>query len=156
MGLEDQAYVGGCDGLPKSWGKVAKPRKRKGWAFLKWSRTTEFTCVVCGKKGIDYSGGSKKYCSDICVRKGRKNGKGDPCPYNEGVECGIKNCAACGWNPTVSQDRLNKFLGISIWHIEIQREKKEVLRWESRCGKNYTTGWSWNSRCLMYQMVFGR
>lgn len=30
MGLGDRAYVGGCDGLPKSWGKVVEQSKKKG------------------------------------------------------------------------------------------------------------------------------
>ena len=100
----------GCPKVGVMLRNMAKERESN----LYINKSVEFTCVVCGKKGIDYSGGSKKYCSPICASKGRRHGKGDPCPYNEGVECGIKNCAACGWNPTVSQDRMKKILGLLI------------------------------------------
>ena len=96
----------------KLWGSCGTKREERV-RNLRWSRTVEFTCMVCGKKGIDHSGGSKKYCSDVCARKGRKNGKGDPCPHNVGVECGKKDCAACGWNPEVSKARMDRILGVS-------------------------------------------
>ncbi len=70
----------------------------------------EFTCIVCGKKGIDYSGGSKKYCSSRCKSRAGGHQRSDPCKYNEGVNCTIPNCDICGWNPTVSQDRLGRLL----------------------------------------------
>lgn len=32
-----------------------------------------------------------------------------PCPYNDGVECLHKDkCNQCGWNPVVSQERLER------------------------------------------------
>ena len=70
----------------------------------------EFTCIVCGKKGIDYSGGSKKYCSMNCRNRANGHSNGIPCKYNKGVDCTIPNCDICGWNPVVSQDRLDKLL----------------------------------------------
>lgn len=42
------------------------------------NRQVEFTCLICGKKGIDYSGGSKKYCSKACADRARKHTSGIP------------------------------------------------------------------------------
>jgi hypothetical protein len=32
------------------------------------------------------------------------------CPYNDALQCTVKNCNCCGWNPKVAKLRLNKFL----------------------------------------------
>ena len=73
----------------------------------------EFTCVVCGKKGIDKSSGrGRKFCSNKCACRywnlARNGGyKGDEaCVYNEGVSCIIHKCKKCGWNPDVAKKRM--------------------------------------------------
>ena len=72
----------------------------------------EFTCVVCGKKGIDNSfRGNKKYCSEECqkaqIRANNGWGArlGESCKYNDGVNCDIQQCENCGWNPVVEKRR---------------------------------------------------
>lgn len=67
----------------------------------------EYTCVRCGKKGIDGSGGSRLYCSEKC-RRADKYQKEIPCRFNEGVWCADKACEKCGWNPAVAKERLEK------------------------------------------------
>lgn len=94
--------------------KISSTKKEEKVRSLQMNRQVEFTCLICGKKGIDYSGGSKKYCSIGCGNRARRHTSGTPCKYNEGVECAIPNCDACGWNPAVSQDRLDKLLRGSI------------------------------------------
>ena len=37
--------------------------------------------------------------------------KNKDCPYNNALECSVKNCTRCGWNPEVAQRRLDKILG---------------------------------------------
>lgn len=70
----------------------------------------EFVCIVCGKKGLDYSGGSKKYCCKWCRDKARGHIGGYTCKYNETVNCTIPDCSRCGWNPTVAKERSEKLL----------------------------------------------
>ena len=71
----------------------------------------EFTCVVCGAKGIDKSARQdKKYCGKDCANKARSFKRGNliETAYlnNNGVLCGSPNCDRCGWNPAV--ERLRK------------------------------------------------
>lgn len=70
-----------------------------------------FTCRVCGKQGLDYSGGSKRYCSRRCREIAGYHVKGDPCKHNDGVSCAFENCGNCGWNPEVAKARLQKYFG---------------------------------------------
>lgn len=72
----------------------------------------EFTCIVCGAKGINRSyRQDKKFCSTKCSNaywnKKRYGGnKGyPPCKYNEGVACTDKDCKSCGWHPDVIKKR---------------------------------------------------
>lgn len=73
----------------------------------------EFTCIVCGEKGIDRSGcGNRKFCSKECknlywgrMRNGGYKGF-QSCKYNDGVSCISYKCKNCGWNPDVMQKRL--------------------------------------------------
>ena len=72
----------------------------------------EFTCVVCGTKGMCLGGGHmKKYCSNECakivhrMRQGGGRGTGMRCKNNKGVVCEIQRCENCGWNPVVEKRR---------------------------------------------------
>ena len=73
----------------------------------------EFTCAVCGAKGIDRSPAQKRmYCSDECntrafrVRRGYELKTSIPsCIYNKEVLCLDDDCESCGWNPKVEQKR---------------------------------------------------
>ena len=75
----------------------------------------EFTCIVCGVKGIDMSKSkNKKFCSSECrhlfeyrKKSGVKNA--DSCIHNQGIACEIRNCVGCGWNPDVAQKRKEAF-----------------------------------------------
>ena len=70
----------------------------------------EFTCVVCGAKGIDRSRtGTKIYCSEKCREKHRADNL-TTCKYNVGVCCAVRRCSACGWNPEVEKRRKQKLL----------------------------------------------
>ena len=70
----------------------------------------EFTCIVCGKKGIDRSNkNTQKYCSKECANKARYGKREEkPCLYNEGVACSAQKCSKCGWNPEVEKKRKEK------------------------------------------------
>lgn len=70
----------------------------------------EFTCVVCGRKGIDRSGrNNQKFCSEECAQKARYcKSEEHPCKYNQGVGCIVQKCSKCGWNPEVEQIRKEK------------------------------------------------
>lgn len=74
----------------------------------------EFTCIVCGKKGIDRGNvGNKKYCSEECKKAYRRTTRGEAvndCKYNEGVGCDIQRCENCGWNPVVEKRRKEALL----------------------------------------------
>ena len=78
--------------------------------------TREFTCVVCGTKGIDRSATqNKRFCSRQCQdtywnwkRYGKNNN--NPCLHNEGVACINHNCDNCGWNPKVAKKRMEAIL----------------------------------------------
>ena len=70
----------------------------------------EFTCVICGAKGIDRSATQrKKYCSTECANKARYCKRGNEaetiCKFNDGVQCVDQQCERCGWNPAVEQRR---------------------------------------------------
>lgn len=73
----------------------------------------EFTCIVCGRKGIDRSGtGTKKFCSGSCAQLywRRSHGIGTTvktpsCIYNIGIQCMEPNCNTCGWNTKVEEKR---------------------------------------------------
>ena len=72
----------------------------------------EFTCIVCGAKGIDWGRShQKKYCSRQCANyhwamiKGRMGKKYPSCQYNDWVACGGDDCTNCGWNPVVEKMR---------------------------------------------------
>ena len=79
----------------------------------------EFTCIVCGEKGVDKSPGQdRKFCSLNCSaihwRKARGIGLNDerpPCLYNEGVVCTNPKCSSCGWNPEVAKKRMEAVNG---------------------------------------------
>ena len=73
----------------------------------------EFTCVVCGKTGIDKStSGRQKYCSKQCANRVRysKNSE-NPCLYNDAVGCVAPQCDKCGWNPEVEKIRKERLFG---------------------------------------------
>lgn len=77
----------------------------------------EFTCIVCGQKGIDRSStGIRKFCSKYCsgryrdsLRYPRKKPEAPGCCFNEGVACFKKECSNCGWNPEVAKKRRVSF-----------------------------------------------
>ena len=77
-----------------------------------WPFYREFTCCVCGGKGIDRSTKQEaKYCSRKCrntyrnhQRYGKKRGD-QVCPHNEGVACDSHKCDGCGWNLAVWKHR---------------------------------------------------
>lgn len=71
----------------------------------------EFTCIVCGTKGIDWGRGhAKKFCSRQCqnyhktLRKERHD-KIENCKHNAWVACDKQECENCGWNPVVEKKR---------------------------------------------------
>ena len=72
---------------------------------------TQYTCVVCGAKGIDRSStGTRMFCSRDCAakhwRKTHGAGKTSPgCLFNDGVACEKHNCLNCGWHPSVERRR---------------------------------------------------
>ena len=78
--------------------------------------TREFTCIICGEKGIDRSATqNKKFCSRRCQdvywnwkRYGKTND--NPCLYNDGVSCTCHQCGNCGWNPKVIKKRMRALL----------------------------------------------
>lgn len=77
----------------------------------------EFTCIVCGEKGIDKSStGNKKFCSKECQHRywdRKKNVKRDleqSCFFNEEVACEERKCVSCGWNPAVAKMRKEAML----------------------------------------------
>lgn len=71
----------------------------------------EYTCIVCGAKGIDRSStGARKFCSHECSnsywRQVNGVGKKSPgCIFNEGVACEVHQCLNCGWHPRVERIR---------------------------------------------------
>ena len=81
----------------------------------------EFSCFLCGKKGIDRTcRQNRMFCSancrnkyyyrmntskDIMLYKKKKNS----CVHNDEVHCVEHNCDKCGWNPAVAQKRLESF-----------------------------------------------
>lgn len=75
----------------------------------------EFTCIVCGEKGIDRSPAqNRRFCSKECCTKffnRKKDGYSEnSCKYNDGVACTDGNCKKCGWNPAVAKKRSEEFL----------------------------------------------
>ncbi len=72
----------------------------------------EFTCIVCGTKGIDFSSqGGKMLCSRRCTDIHRAAVRAEsfmPCKFNEGVICDKVKCRSCGWNPVVEKRRKEK------------------------------------------------
>ena len=65
----------------------------------------EFTCIVCGAKGIDgTTRGNRVFCSKKCCNK-YQTLKLIPCKFNEGVNCEKQECSNCGWTPDVAQRR---------------------------------------------------
>lgn len=72
----------------------------------------EFTCIVCGTKGIDTSvSGCKIFCSRRCREIHRSKVRAEnliPCQYNDGVICDRQKCSTCGWNPKVEKRRKEK------------------------------------------------
>lgn len=78
----------------------------------------EFTCIVCGKKGIDRSHSyNKKFCSQPCRERNWYlahrvvNSDEQCCKYNDGVACSDAKCDKCGWNPEVAKKRQEAFYG---------------------------------------------
>lgn len=78
----------------------------------------EFTCIVCGAKGIDTSHSQNKmFCSLECKNYHwrRTHGQGESeyerCVYNDGVMCDDPNCKRCGWNPDVTKRRMGAIYG---------------------------------------------
>lgn len=72
----------------------------------------EFTCIVCGEKGIDKSHKrNKMFCSKECGQahyrqiNGFGSRVGEDCYFNEGVACDEHHCENCGWNPAVIKIR---------------------------------------------------
>ena len=73
----------------------------------------EFTCIVCGAKGIDRSTTqTRKYCSENCasINWHRMRGVGTyiktpSCVHNREIRCFEKKCSTCGWNPKVEMKR---------------------------------------------------
>lgn len=79
----------------------------------------EFTCFVCGEKGIDRGiRQNAKYCSTRCRNYANRKGIKIEienlcmCMHNEGVLCTIHQCEGCGWNPAVQQARVEKLMGV--------------------------------------------
>lgn len=75
----------------------------------------EYTCVVCGAKGIDESyAHNRKYCSrrcrDIYHTNERTKISENPCLHNENIMCNHHKCGSCGWNPAVAKKRLEAFV----------------------------------------------
>jgi hypothetical protein len=77
----------------------------------------EYTCIVCGAKGIDSSHtGNRKFCSKECsaVHWRQTHGfganVGESCFFNEGVVCEDHKCVNCGWNPAVIKLRKEAML----------------------------------------------
>ena len=76
----------------------------------------EYTCIVCGAKGIDRSStGGRKFCSKECSNQywHQKNGVGKKSPgciFNEGVACEVHKCYNCGWHPNVARRRMEALL----------------------------------------------
>ena len=73
----------------------------------------EFTCVVCGKKGIyaNQVGKLKRYCSPKCrdvAFRSTYGWGGEDCKFNKGVACDIHQCETCGWNPAVEKMRIEE------------------------------------------------
>ncbi len=70
----------------------------------------EYTCIVCGVKGIDRSPlQNKKHCSIECANRARYGktyrSDGADCKFNQGVGCSAHTCENCGWNPKVEKIR---------------------------------------------------
>lgn len=74
-----------------------------------------YKCATCGKKGIDSSHNkNRRFCCTNCADTYYRRQKGvgvekegrKLCMFNEGVECYKHNCGSCGWNPIVTQKRL--------------------------------------------------
>lgn len=77
------------------------------------------TCECCGEK-FETRAKNAKYCSHYCANqryyerrvKKKKENKEPRCPNNRWVVCDNQcNCANCGWNPEVAQQRMDKVLG---------------------------------------------
>ena len=68
-------------------------------------------CLNCGKKIPE----NRKYCSKKCNKAYKRRESywqsRAQCPHNEMVECAMRACSRCGWNPIVQQERIDKFLG---------------------------------------------
>ena len=68
-----------------------------------------FKCVECGKLCLDTSRKkNRRFCSDTCSHAfyQKKYHTATPCQYNDGVLCEKQVCHRCGWNPEVSQKRM--------------------------------------------------
>lgn len=46
---------------------------------------------------------------------------GTRCQYRKGVECGIRNCEKCGWNPEVEERRIKKWR--TAWQENLRKKK---------------------------------
>ncbi len=77
----------------------------------------QYTCLNCGAEFL--SDRFRKFCCVRCnktylQRNYRAKEKTKPprlCIHNEGVCCKTNNCTTCGWNPEVSQKRLEAIAG---------------------------------------------
>ena len=74
-----------------------------------------FTCVNCGVK-FESRIKDAKFCSKQCSnQRGAKirSNSLSQCPNNRWVVCDTQkcDCETCGWNPEVSQRRMDKLLG---------------------------------------------
>ncbi len=46
---------------------------------------------------------------------------GTICKYRKGVECGIRNCSECGWNPEVEKKRIKAWR--QEWSENLRKKK---------------------------------
>lgn len=85
-------------------------------------------CLCCGKEFTSFASLNRLYCSQDCFNAHKTGtGYGDYdetqnwvqtghsrrfwlCPYADNVECGMRNCGSCGWNPDVAKERTERFM----------------------------------------------
>ena len=77
----------------------------------------KYTCLNCGTEFS--SDRFRKFCCVRCnktylqrnYRAKEKKILPKDCLFNEGIACNNYTCATCGWNPEVSQKRLETIVG---------------------------------------------
>lgn len=70
-------------------------------------------CKNCGKMVVVKGEYQKLFCSPQCGMTYRyrrrkiaaQSVRKPQCRFNEGVECAAGDCAKCGWNPAVENER---------------------------------------------------